>query len=291
METVMEREAPCFEGPAYERLCRIVRERTGLDLKPYKGRFLERRLAIRIRATGHRDLASYVTRLAASDEEVGQLLCTLTIHVSSFFRNPATFESIRANVFPALFSTAGSRRVRIWSVGCARGEEPYSLAILACEHLGRGRRGWDVQIHGIDVDDRVLTDAKAAEYSAAQLGEMAPALRERWFSRVGQRWRLAPEARRLVCFHRRDILMEPPGGSYDLVLCRNLLIYLDREAQEATLGRFARALRPGGFLVLGRTEIIVGSARDAFEAVDARERVYRRVRLAGPGAVAAPGVR
>jgi chemotaxis protein methyltransferase CheR len=91
------------------------------------------------------------------------------------------------------------------------------------------------------------------------------------------RWKLTSEIRRTVRFHRRDILMDPPGGDYDFILCRNLLIYLQREAQEAILMRFARALRPGGYLVLGRTEIFVGPGRAAFEVVDARERIYRRL--------------
>jgi chemotaxis protein methyltransferase CheR len=281
-------KAEALGGTEFDRLCRVVRGRTGLDLRPYKEKFLERRLAIRLRATGHSRLSDYVALLDADETEVERLMHCLTIHVSAFFRNPSTYGAIREQVFPELFARAGSHHQRFWSVGCARGEEPYSLAILVLEHLGEQRRHWDVQIHGIDVDDRVLEEAKEGLYGRHQLGEIEPALLERYFAAEGGRWRLVPEARRLVRFHRRDILMEPPGTDYDFILCRNLLIYLDRDAQEEVLARFARALRPGGFLVLGRTEVFVGAGRATFEVVDARERIYRRVGSAAPAHVPEP---
>lgn len=260
----------------FPRLRRLVRDRTGLDLEPYKGRFIERRVAIRQRATRQAHLADYLALLGSDPDEMDRLLRCLTIHVSEFFRNPSTFAAIRTEVFPRLFAPGGSRRLNFWSVGCSRGEEPYSLAILVNEHLGAARRGWDVRIHAIDVDDRVLEAAKAAEYGPHQTAGLDPALRQRYFTGEG-RLRLVPEIRRMVQFHRRDILMDPPGGDYDFVLCRNLLIYLDRPGQELVLERFARALRPGGYLVLGRTEVFVGAARAGFEVVDARERIYHRL--------------
>jgi len=271
-------------GGGFDRLRRLVHERTGLDLEAYKERFIERRVAIRQRATSHERLGDYLAFLGRDRVEMERLVGCLTIHVSSFFRNPGTYAAIRHEVFPALFAPGAPRHVRIWSVGCARGEEPYSLAMLACEHLGAARRAWDVQIHAIDVDDRVLEEAKAAAYGAPQVAALDPALRERYFTHDG-RWRVVPEIRRLVRFHRRDILMEPPRAQYDLVVCRNLLIYLDRPGQEAVLERFARCLRPGGFLVLGRTEVIVGAGRELFDVVDARERIYRRLQAGGPGEV------
>jgi chemotaxis protein methyltransferase CheR len=277
------------------RLRHLVRQRTGLDLQPYKSRFIERRIAIRQRATQRERLGDYLELLGREPEEMDRLLRCLTIHVSAFFRNPSTYQAIREQIFPRLFAPGGPRRLRFWSVGCSRGEEPYSLAILVHEHLGAALRNWDVQIHAIDVNDRVLEEAKAAEYGPAQVGGVGTDLLGRYFTGP-VRWRLAPEVRRMVRFHRRDILMEPPGGDYDFILCRNLLIYLDRPGQEAVFERFGRALRPGGFLVLGRTEVFVGAGRTAFEAVDPRERIYRRLPDAQPAlsrgaAQAAPAAR
>lgn len=262
------------------RLRRLVRDRTGLDLEPYRGRFLKRRVAIRLRVTRHERFGDYLNYLGSDAAEMERLLRCLTIHVSGFFRNPSTYEAIRTAVLPRLFAPGGSRRLRFWSVGCSRGEEPYSLAILVREHLGPAFGEWDVQIHAIDVDDRVLEEAKLGEYGPAQVGEVRAELRARYFSGEG-RLRLTPELRRMVRFHRRDVLMDPVLGGYDCILCRNLLIYLDRPAQEAVFDRFARALRPGGFLVLGRTEVCIGAGRAAFEVVDARERIYRRLPVAG----------
>ena len=262
----------------YAHLLRVVHERTGLALDAYKERFVERRVAIRVRATRREGLDDYLTFLARDDGEVDLLLRCLTIHVSSFFRNASTYEAIRHTVFPSLFAEGAPRHLRFWSVGCARGEEPYSLAILVNEHLGAARRGWDVQIQAIDVDTRVLEEAKCGAYGWHQVADLDAAVRERYFTHDGRLWRVSPQLRRMVRFHRRDILMEPPREEYDFILCRNLLIYLDRVGQEAVLERFARSLRPGGYLVLGRTEIFVGSGREAFEVIDPRERIYRRLR-------------
>jgi chemotaxis protein methyltransferase CheR len=282
METVLASGTGIAAGAeGYARLRRLVHERTGLDLEAYKDRFIERRVAIRVRATRHQRLGDYLRYLSREHGEMERLVRCLTIHVSSFFRNASTFEAIDREVFPRVFAADATRHPRFWSVGCSRGEEPYSLAILVHEHLGGERRHWDVQIQGTDVDDRVLEEAKAGEYGWNQVADLDPARRERYFARSG-RWRLVPEIRRMVRFHRRDILMDPPGGEYDFVLCRNLLIYFDRLGQEAVLERLTRCLRPGGFLVLGRTEIFVGAGREAFEVVDPRERIYRRLRGEGP---------
>lgn len=269
-------------GPdKYARLLGVVQKRTGLELDAYKERFIERRVAIRVRATGRQGLDDYLSFLERDDAEVERLLRCLTINVSSFFRNPSTFDAIRGQVFPQLFAPGASRHLRFWSVGCARGEEPYTLAILVDQHLGAARRGWDVQIEAVDVDDRVLEDAKRGEYTVQQVAGLDAEARARYLIPHAGHWRVSPAIRRIVRFYRSDILMEPPRGEYDFVLCRNLLIYLDRPGQEAVLERFARCLRPGGYLVLGRTEIFVGAGRGAFEPVDPRERIYRRLRAAG----------
>jgi len=272
-------------GPEeYAHLRRLIHNRTGFDLESYKERFIERRVAIRVRATHHERLADYLRYLSREPGEMDRLLRCLTIHVSSFFRNASSFEAIRRVVFPQLFTPDATRHPRFWSVGCSRGEEPYSLAMLVLEHLGETRRSWDVQIQAVDIDDRVLAEAKAGEYGWHQVAAVDPARRERFFI-PGERWSLVPEIRRMVRFHRRDILMDPPEAEYDFILCRNLLIYLDRPGQEAVLERFARCLRPGGYLLLGRTEVFVGAGREAFEVVDPRERIYRRHRASGPALV------
>jgi chemotaxis protein methyltransferase CheR len=256
-------------------LCRIVKRRAGLDLRPYKEKFLRRRLAVRLRATGKSDLASYVRCLKSEEGELEELILCITIHVSTFFRNPSTFCAIREKVLPALFAGGRAGAVRFWSVGCARGEEPYSLAILIAEHLGGPPSRKKVRIEAVDIDEGVLDDAGKAVFSGNQLKEMDAALRARYFVGNGS-YRLAPEVREMVTFRRRDILEDASTVEYDFILCRNLLIYIERESQEAVLGRLHRALRPGGFLTLGRAEGMVGPVRELFEVVDLKERIYRK---------------
>jgi chemotaxis protein methyltransferase CheR len=256
-------------------LCRIVKRRTGLDLRPYKEKFLRRRVGVRMRATGKSDLASYVRHLKSEEGELEELVLCTTIHVSTFFRNPSTFSAIGEKVLPALF--AGRRRgaVRFWSVGCARGEEPYSLAILIVEHLGGPPPRRKVRIEAVDIDEGILDDARKAVFRGTQLKEVDTDLRAKYFVGNGP-YRLAPEVRGMVTFGRRDILADASAVEYDFILCRNLLIYIEREVQEAVLGRLHRALRPGGFLTLGRAEGMVGPARELFEVVDLKERIYRK---------------
>lgn len=264
------------EVDSLKPLCRIVYRKTGLDLQPYKEKFLRRRIAVRIRATKQKDLAGYLRYLRDDEEEFEELILCITIHVSSFFRNPSTFRAIEKKVLPKLFAGPAERPVRIWSVGCARGEEPYSLAILLSEYLGDLLQEREVSIEAIDVDERVLAYAKRGEFGKRQLKDLDPALAGKYFIKNGT-YRLVPGIRKMVSFHRRDILMEPPEGEYDFVLCRNLLIYIEREPQERVVESFCRVLRPGGILVLGRAEVIVGPARGLFEIMDAKERIYRRV--------------
>jgi chemotaxis protein methyltransferase CheR len=256
-------------------LCRIVRRRTGLDLKPYKGKFLRRRVDVRMRATGKSDLASYVRYLKEEEGELEELVPCITIHVSTFFRNPSTFRAIGEKVLPVLLDDWSAGTVRFWSVGCARGEEPYSLAILIVEHLGGAPPEGKIMIEAVDVDGPVLDKARKAVFTGSQLKEVDAAMAARYFVRNGS-YRLVPEVREMVTFRRLDILRDASTIEYDFILCRNLLIYIEREVQEAVLGRLHRALRPGGFLALGRTEVMVGPVRELFEVVDLKERIYRK---------------
>ncbi len=257
-------------------LCQLISRKRGVDLHPYKEKFLRRRVEVRLRATGSKSVAEYVGYLGEEEQEVDRFLLAFTIHVSTFFRNPSTFQAIEREVLPVLFRVSRAGSAHLWSVGCARGEEPYSLAILVSEYGRRHPLSRKVLIEAIDVDEKVLADAKRGEYSASQVRDLDPVLLQRYFEENGD-YRLVPEIREMVKFHRRDVFMAPPRSGYDLILCRNLLIYIDREPQERVIERFHEALRPGGFLALGRTEALVGPLRERFETVDPKERIYRKV--------------
>lgn len=258
-------------GALFERL---ERER-GFRGSLYRQKCLRRRVAVRMRARGAHDVGHYSALLDTDPSEYDHLLSALTINVSKFFRNPETWEVIRGRVLPDLL---GRLPAVLWSAGTAAGEEAYSLAMLVTEWLGGARLAlWrQVRVMGTDIDDSSLDSARLAVYGDFALSETPAELRARWFVR-DQGWRLKSTLRSRVEFERHDILAGRPDFDADLILCRNLLIYLDRPAQEKVIGTFAQVLKPDGYLVLGRAESLAARTRPLFRVVDARERIYQKL--------------
>ncbi len=252
---------------------KLERER-GFRGSLYRQRCLRRRVAVRMRARGVSEVDGYAALLDQEPSEYERLLRVLTINVSKFFRNRETWEVVKAIVIPDLMSR---NELLVWSAGSAAGEEAYSLAILLWDWLAERGREWPagIRIVGTDIDGTSLEAARNAEYTEAALAETPPEVRQRWFE-GGPAWRLKEPIRSLVAFDQLDILARPPEFEADLVLCRNLLIYLDRPAQERVFDTLVEVLRPGGYLILGRVEMLGSAARPRFEVVDLRERVYRK---------------
>jgi len=246
----------------------------GPPLCQYKDRCLRRRLAVRMRACGVDDLMAYAEVLRASPDETRRLLGTLTINVSECFRNPEVWERLEALLVPLVTGRRGA--IRAWSAGCAAGEEPYSLALLldlvSRETLGAAPL--PALVDATDIDPESLARARRGRYPARVRGRHRAAA---GFGKEGDVV-LVPEAiRSRVDVAAHDLLRDPPPHPpYDLILCRNVLIYFERPAQEVLFTTFADALHPGGLLVLGRVESVLGPARERFELLYARERIYRR---------------
>lgn len=250
------------------------------DLSVYKPKCMKRRVAIRMRATRCRDAGAYCNLLRQNERELDLLRKTLTIHVSQFFRNPSMFEKLRSEILPPLFRGGGNgaaEPLRLSCLGCANGEEPYSLAILLREHFGRELRGTPTAIIGTDIDAETLEAARQAEYDEDRLKEVPQEIRERYFRRQGGRFRLVPEIREMVTFVQGDITDIAGYAASNLVLCRNTLIYFTRPEQERILSGIAGILPPGGILTLGKSETLVGDARLRFAPLCPIERIYRRV--------------
>jgi len=261
---------------AYEAIIEQLRQRRQFDLGAYKDRCIRRRIAKRLRSSGARDVAGYLERLAGDEDELDALLATLSIHVSQFFRNPDTFEALERHVLPdlcRLARAAGRHELRLWSVGCAGGEEPYSLALLVDE---LAPAGIEVSILATDVSAPVLDAARTARFEPARLAEVPPPVLARYFTVDGGGYRLHERVRSMVRFERHNIMTAAEFPAADLILCRNVLIYFTREEQTRILTRFAMALPKGGALVLGRAETLVGPERRLFRAEFPTERIYRR---------------
>lgn len=268
----------------FEAIIEQLRTRRQFDLGAYKDRCIRRRIAKRLRNSGAPDFAGYLARLADDEDELDALLATLSIHVSQFFRNPDTFLALERHVLPDLFRlvrAAGRRELRIWSVGCAGGEEPYSLALLVDELSPAGLK---VDILATDVSEPVLENAREALYEPARLAEVPPPVLACYFTADGERFRLIERVRTRVRFEQHNVMTSAVFPQADLILCRNVLIYFTREEQARILARFAAALPEGGVLVLGRAETLVGRERLLFRTEFPTERIYRRTAAPSPGA-------
>ncbi len=260
------------DDAAYAALFAKLERERGFRGTLYRQKCLRRRVAVRMRARGLSEVDNYAALLDRDPSEYERLLRVLTINVSKFFRNPETWDVIKSVVLPDLMDR---NDLLVWSAGSAAGEEAYSLAILMWDWLAERGRVWPdgIRIVGTDIDIASLDAARNAEYTEAALAETPPLVRQRWFE-GGPAWRLREPIRSLVEFSQLDILARPPEFQADLVLCRNLLIYLDRPAQERVFDTLVDVLRPGGYLILGRVEMLGSAARPRFDVVDLRERVY-----------------
>lgn len=254
-----------------------IRAATGRFCHCYKETGLRRRLAVRMRAHGIHRYGEYARLLRRDEEEYARLLRQLTIHVSRFFRNPEVWDAIAERVVPALFDL-DDRVIRVWSAGCAGGEEPYTLAILLVAYAkahGLEARLERFRVVGTDIDRNVLETARRAEYDEAALVDVPDRVRARWFD-DGPPYRPLSEIRERVRFERADVLGTRFPSRLHLILCRNLVIYLDRTTQPRLYEAFHKALLPGGFLVLGKVEALIGPVADGFRLVANRERIYRK---------------
>jgi chemotaxis protein methyltransferase CheR len=265
------------EAAALARVVAAVRRTRGIDLAHYKRAFLRRRIGVRQRALAIGTLADYAEVVRGDPGEVERLLGSLTINVSEFLRNPSLFRLLESQVVPGLLERARAERrpLEIWSAGCASGEEVYSLAILL-DRMGAGRDA--ARLLGTDIDREAIAAARQGRFDASRMRELTAALRERYFEPAGDGRRFRVRADRLAParFRVHDLLAAPLRRGLDLVLCRNVLIYFELDLQEAILERIVGALRPRGVLALGRVERLSGEARRSFEAIDLRERVYRK---------------
>jgi chemotaxis protein methyltransferase CheR len=255
---------------------KIARERA-FGCSSYKEKCLRRRIAVRMRARGVHVFSDYAALLDRDAVEYERLIDTLTINVTKLFRNWSTFDAMARLVVPILWEGA-TRPIRGWSAGCSSGEEPYSLAILLHRHAAMRGETADasrVQVLASDIDRASLEAARRGQFAEAAFADTPDDIRRRYFS-LRPPFEVVPEVRPLVSFERRDLIVDPSPGGMQFITCRNVLIYFDRATQEHLFQRFHDALAPGGFLILGKVETLLGPTRSLFAAVDPRERIFRR---------------
>lgn len=275
------------EAAALGKILGHVRMKTGRDFTSYKHATVLRRLERRMQFAGTESLAEYLGVLRDSPVETSTLFNDFLIVVTSFFRDPDAFDALEREVVPALFADKGPEDdVRVWVAGCATGEEAYSLAILLCEYADRLEAPPKTQIFATDVNEKSFAFAREGLYPESIATDVAPARLQRFFSPESGGYRVKKSIREKVLFATHDLLKDPPFLRLDLVSCRNVLIYLQRETQQRLLELFHFALRPAGHLFLGGAES-TDPASKLFTAVDKKGRIYRS--LNGPHPLALRG--
>ena len=246
-----------------DRILDYVRQVRGVDFREYKPRGLTRRLRQRMQSLGIDDVDAYLLHLQRHSEESAALFDTILINVTSFFRDAEVWDALRDRVVPNLAAVRASHGpIRVWSAGCASGQEAYSAAILLAEILGADAFKHRVTIFATDVDDEALSEARRGRFSAGQVGDVPRPLLAKYFTRTNgdERYRVDGDLRRSIVFGHHDLIQDPPIARLDLILCRNTLMYFNAEAQARILARFAQSLNPGGHLTLGRAERWLGHA-------------------------------
>jgi chemotaxis protein methyltransferase CheR len=250
-----------LEGADYEPFCLVVRRVCGIDLLQYKRGQMERRIRSFIVTRGAADLAAYGAMLQADKAELERFLDRVTINVSQLWRNPEQWEVLEDRILPDLAET-GRNRVRCWSAGSSYGAEAYTLAACARRAIPRAQ----VSVLGTDIDARMVARARTGLFTAEDARDAPTATLASHFAMVDGAWQAGDELKRLVRFEQGDLLRaQPAAASFDLVLCRNTVIYFNEDVRDALHGRLAQSLRSGGRLVVGATERVSDPARHGLE--------------------------
>ena len=256
-------------------ICAILRSQVGHDFSGYKPPTFVRRVQRRMQFLGL-DLPDYVQRLRADAGEVALLFHDLLIGVTSFFRDAAIFAAVGELVIPNLFAGRGADdAVRVWVPGCATGEEAYSLAIMLREYMATLPVAPKVQIFSTDIDEAAIAVARTGRYPALLLREVSPQRLEHFFVAADNTYQVRKELRDMCTFSAHSVIRDPPFSRIDLISCRNLLIYLDPELQGRVIPSFHYALSPGGFLLLGGSEMVTRHG-ELFSSIDKQHRIFRR---------------
>jgi two-component system CheB/CheR fusion protein len=275
------------ESDAFSKIIELLRDKTSQDFSVYKSGTLERRVDHRMNAAHVEDRSSYLKILRQKQDEIELLRKDLLIGVTQFFRDKTAFDFLSKEIIPDLLNRhQGERTIRIWCPGCSTGEESYSIAMLFLEASAALKRPIKLQVFASDINADAVAFARDGLYPDTIEADVAADRRARFFTREDHHYRVVPELRDAVVFTVHDVLTDAPFSCMDLVCCRNLLIYLQQEAQHKILSFFHFALRDGGVLFLGASEAVGSGGR--FEAISKKHRIYRLVGRSRPGEIAFP---
>ncbi|GAB2476155.1 CheR family methyltransferase [Jatrophihabitans fulvus] len=273
--------------PSFERLLVHLKESRGFDFTGYKRASLMRRVRHQMQQVGDETFDDYYDRLQVDPGEFTALFNTILINVTGFFRDAETWDHLASSVLPTLLDAAGDGPIRVWSAGCASGQEAYSLAMALTEALGPAAFRNRVKIYATDVDEDALAVARQATYSDREVRGLPEGFLDRYFEPVNGRHAFRKDLRRNVIFGRNDLVQDAPISRIDLLACRNSLMYFNAETQSRIVSRLGFALKPHGVLFLGKAEMLLNHAA-TFEPLDLKRRFFRKTARADAAAVGSP---
>ncbi len=277
-----ERTEPEDVDEEFEALLVYIKGSRGFDFSGYKRTGLMRRVNKQMESVGVGSYSDYVDYLEVHPDEFERLFDTILINVTSFFRDTGSWDYLREEVVPRLLAAKRSGEpIRLWSAGCATGQEPYSLAMMMAEALGPERFRQQIKIYATDVDNQALAQARAGAYSAREMQSVPDALRDKYFEREDDTYIFQRDMRRALIFGRHDLMQDAPISRIDLLVCRNTIMYFNAEAQRRIVNRFHFAVSDNSFLFLGKAEMMFTHA-SLFAPLDLKRRVFQKLPAAGP---------
>ncbi|ARN74980.1 CheR family methyltransferase [Oceanicoccus sagamiensis] len=253
----------------FRYICKFVYDATGIVLDERKREMVYRRLMRRTRETRLPSFKEYLNFLNSNPEESPKFINAITTNLTSFFRENHHFEFLKSTVLPELLAQSQQRRLRIWSAGCSTGEEPYSIAITLKEAMGNRLNSWDAKILATDLDSDVVATGKAGIYKAERIDGLDTKMIKRWFKKNPQNGRVktATELGELITFKQLNLLEPwPMKGPFDIIFCRNVVIYFDKPTQQSLFQHYYDMLKPGGYLIIGHSEGL-GEMQEKFTAM------------------------
>lgn len=266
----------------------LLKKQRGFDFSGYRDTMLESRIQKRLESTGRKDYYEYLEYLKQQPAEFDNLIDVLMINVSSFFRNSLTFDYLEKIILPELFQTklkTKDNNLRIWSAGCSFGEEPYSMAMLLNEYLDKEETSVSSTIFATDIDKKALLYADRGSYNINRFAEIKHGLLNKYFTKEGNKYKIDPAIKNKVQFSFYDMLDKnrtvPPEsiyGGFDIVLCRNVLIYFEPEYQKIIFNKLYKSLNQNGYLILGEAEVPVGEFKSKFVKENTCCKIYKKRR-------------
>ena len=239
-----------------------IKRKTGIDLALYKEAQMKRRLTSLYEKKGFRNFVEFLHALERDRDLLNEFLDRMTINVSEFYRNGKRWEVLQNKIFPLLLNS--NKRLKIWSAACSTGEEPYTIAMVLSHHVPLSQ----IQILATDIDENVIQKAKLGLYPDRSLAEVPIDVKNKYFHQEGQFYKVKDEIKRTVTFKKHNLLNDRYDSNFDLIVCRNVMIYFTEEAKDQIYQNFSNSLRSGGILFVGSTEQIFNPSRYGFEVED-----------------------